>query len=543
VNLAIVKARQIAYLHSCGRRAVRARVGHTGLSQVNNLSDQTKWMLYAALNLMFCLVLIIGSAVGGGSLAPLPYVALLFAICSSPLPFVDRFNGPIAMLAAAMAVYFVEFGALDAVLMLKAPMKGASADNGIGRTEIVLWLGAVMQIAGFYAAARIFKIRGDVPVPKDWSRPFLVPIGLMLWTAALAATLYHDFVVQPENTSVSVQAGLAKLGIWRSSGLILIENYAGPLGIMIIAYWWAVWGKRAGTPLILTLIFAQFIIGWIVDTKEVAISAAIVALLTRFIVLGKIPMRWLIGAMLAIALVFPILSAKRVVMTEELQLTRTQALPRTFEILLRTLQEGAAIETGKYEQSSETFLQRESVKGNVDLIIKGTAVGHPYKLGSTFEPLLYVFLPRVLWSDKPGGNSAQMLNREFHISADPDTFISPSHLGEWYWNFGLAGVIVGMALSGALLGCICVRFDPSSRTSITRVLVIIVTLYLLVARSEGQVEIQYALWARSMVLIGLLHLLFARGDARRVDRAVGTGANSSATRNEIDLIRFPNLMR
>jgi hypothetical protein len=508
---------------------------------LNVLSVETRWMIYATLNLTFCVSLIIGSAVGGGSLAQLPYAVLLFAICTSPLPLIDRFNGPFAILGVAMAVYFVEFGALDAMLILRAPVNSTPAEGGIGRTEIVLLLGAVMQIAGFYAAARFCKVGADAHFPKDWSRPFLVPIGLILWSAASVATLYHDFVVQPDTSAITIQAGLAKLGIWGSSGLILIENYAGPLGIMILAYWWAVWGKSTGTPLILTLIVAQFIIGWIVDTKEVAISAPVIALLTRFIVLGKIPVRWLLTVLVAIALLFPILSAKRVVMTEELQLTRAQALPRTFEILLRTLEEGAAIETGKYEQSSETFLQRESVKGNVDLIIKGTAAGHPYKLGSTFEPLLYVFLPRVLWSDKPGGNSANLLNREFHISADPDTFISPSHLGEWYWNFGLPGVIIGMALSGALLGYISVRFDPSSRTSVTRVLVIIVTLYLLVARSEGQVEIQYVLWARSMLLIGLLHLVLAREARQNVGG--GTGADSDAAHGEVKLIRFPNLMR
>jgi hypothetical protein len=510
---------------------------------LNVLSVETRWMIYATLNLTFCVSLIIGSAVGGGSLAQLPYAVLLFAICTSPLPLIDRFNGPFAILGVAMAVYFVEFGALDAMLILKAPIKGTPAEGGIGRTEIVLLLGAVMQIVGFYAAARLFKVRADALFPKDWSRPFLVPIGLILWSAATVATLYHDFVVQPDNTAVTIQAGLAKLGIWGTSGLILIENYAGPLGIMILAYWWAVWGKGSGTALILTLVFVQFIIGWIVDTKEVAISAPVIALLTRFIVLGKVPGRWLVTAVVAIALIFPVMSAKRVVMTEELQLTRAQALPRTFEILLRTLQEGDAIKTGKYEQSSETFLQRESVKGNVDLIIRGTAAGHPYKFGSTFEPLLYAFLPRVLWSNKPGGNSANLLNREFHISADPDTFISPSHLGEWYWNFGLPGVIVGMALSGALLGYISVRFDPSSRTSITRVLVIIVTLYLLVARSEGQVEIQYALWARSMLLIWLLHLIFARSTRQPADGAVSAGAQSGTGYNEMQLIRFPNLLR
>jgi hypothetical protein len=511
---------------------------------LKNLSDQAKWLLYAVLNLTFCMVLLIGSSIGGGSLNELPYVAVLFAICSSPLPFIDRLNGSFAMLGVAMAVYFVEFGALDAVSMLKAPGKAAALDHGNGGADVVLWLGGLMQVVGFHVAARITSVRGSRILPRDWSRHFLVPIGLSLWLAASAATLYHAFVVQPETTAVSVQAGLAKLGIWRTSGLILIESYAGPLGIMILAYWWAVWGKRLGTPLILTLSIAQFAIGWLVDTKEVAISAPVIALLTRFIVLGKLPLRWLIGATVAIALVFPIMSAKRVVMTEELALNRLEALPRTFAILMRTIEEGDAIRTGKYEQSSETFLQRESVKGNVELIVEGTgAGGHAYKLGSTFKPLLYVFLPRVLWSDKPGGNSAQLLNREFHVSADPDTFISPSHLGEWYWNFGLAGVIIGMALGGALLGYIAVRFDPSARTSVTRVLVIIVTLYLLVARSEGQIEIQYALWARSMVLIALLHLAFARGGVRRVDGLVPDTGHSESTSNEFELAKFPNLMR
>jgi hypothetical protein len=308
-------------------------------------------MLYAVLNLTFCMVLVVGSGIGGGSLNELPYVALLFAICSSPLPFIDRFNGSFAMLGVAMAVYFVEFGALDAVSMLKAPGKGVAVDHATGLADVVLWLGALMQIVGFHIAARIAKGRSSPILPKDWSRHFLVPIGLSLWVAASAATLYHAFVVQPENTAVSVQAGLAKLGIWRASGLVLVESYAGPLGIMILAYWWAVWGKRLGTPLILILSISQFVIGWLVDTKEVAISAPVIALLTRFIVLGKLPLRWIVGATVAIALVFPIMSAKRVVMTEELAMSRLEALPRTFAILMRTIEEGDAIRTGKYEQS------------------------------------------------------------------------------------------------------------------------------------------------------------------------------------------------
>jgi hypothetical protein len=505
-----------------------------------DLSFSSKWLIYAALNLAFCLLLLIGAAAGGGSLAQLPYVAVLFAICSSPLPFIDRLNGAFSMLGVTMAVYFIEFGALDAASMLKPPTNALGDQGTLGRTEIVLWLGALMQVAGFHAAARVTRSRERAVSALDWPKSLLVPIGLLFWAAAMAATVYHDFVVQPENTSMSVASGLTKLGVWKATGLILVENYAGPLGIIILAYWWARSGSRMGTPLLLGIFVSQFMLGWVVDTKEVAVSAPVIALLTRFLTVGKLPLRWLVTATIAIALTFPIMSAKRVVMSEELGLTRLEALPRTLDILARTLEERDAVRAGKYgEQRSETILQRASVKGNVNLIINGIESGHPYRMGETLQPLLFVFLPRVFW-EKAGGNSAQQLNREFHISADPDTFISPSHLGEWYWNFGIVGVIFGMALSGALLGYVSARFDPSVQVSVTRVLVLMVTFYLLAVRSEGQIELQYALWLRSVLLIGGLHLLLARRADRPVDGAVGASALEKSP--PAALQGFPNLM-
>jgi hypothetical protein len=96
-----------------------------------------------------------------------------------------------------------------------------------------------------------------------------------------------------------------------------------------------------------------------------------------------------------------------------------------------------------------------------------------------------------------------------------------------------------MLLIGILLGVICGRFDPSLHSSITGVLVLIVTFYELVARRGGQIEIEYAVWIRTLLLIGLLHLAFAR--QRGVRMLGGSPASPEPTGNLS--LRFPNLLR
>ncbi len=510
---------------------------------MQSLSKEAKWFAYAALNLTFCVVLIVGAAAGGGSMARLPYVVLMFALCSSPIPFIDRLNGAYAILSVAMMIYFAEFALLDAVSMFSPP-KSAFEVAGLTAGESLLIIGASVKILGFHVAVRLWNARGHAGPTKDWSPQLLVPVGMLLWVAGSSATMYQSLVLLVDNTDAATTAGFAKLGTWGTSGLLLIGNYAGPLGIIILAYWWTVWARRAGTPLVLFIIFAQFVVGFLVDQKETALSAAMVMLLTRFVVQGKVPIRWLACAVIGIALVFPVLTAKLIIMTEGLHLTRAQAIPRTFEILRRAIAERNVARQGKkYEQTSQTFLERFTDKGAVELFATHVGKDHPYMMGSTLEPVLYIFAPRVLWSEKPGGNSAQTFNREYHLSEDPDTHISPTHIGELYWNFGLIGAVVGMALAGVLLGYITSRFNSSDGASLTRVLVLMVTLYEIVVRGGGQIEMEYVVWARTLVLIGILHLLLARPSrSRPVDMSARSAALDVMSPAPA-LVRYPNLLR
>jgi hypothetical protein len=510
---------------------------------LQSLSAEGKWILYIALNLLLCVGLAAGATIGGSSLTKLAYVGVLFALCSSPIIYIDRFNGPYALLGVATGAYFIQFGLLDAVSMLSPPKLGAASGPAFDAGEVMIIVGALMQIVGFHLGKRLVVNRGAPRVAQDWSPSLLLPTGLLLWVLGACATLYQSLVVAPDNSNYAAIAGLTKLGVWKTTGLVLVSDYVGLLGIIILAYWWTTSGRRTAGAVMLILLAAQLAVGWVVDTKEVVLSAPIVMLLTRFIVRGKVPVGWLVSTVIGIVLLFPVMTAKRAIMSEGMHLTRVQALPHTMEILWRAITERDAARQGRYVDKTQSFLERTTSKGSIETFVGHIGKDKPYKMGSTLEPMLYMFVPRLIWSDKPGVNSAQTFNREFHLSEDPDTYMSPSHIGELYWNFGVLGVIIGMGLAGALIGFVCTRFDLTVQVSLTRVLVIILTLYELVARTEGQIEIQYVVWARTLLLIGVLNWLLARPIQRRE-----VGPIVSPTRSEDDSqphapVRFPNLVR
>ncbi len=135
------------------------------------------------------------------------------------------------------------------------------------------------------------------------------------------------------------------------------------------------------------------------------------------------------------------------------------------------------------------------------------------------------------------------MNKEFHVTDYADTYISPSHLGEFYWNFGWPGGVIGMTVVGLLLGYIGGRFDLTESVTLTRVLVVAITMKMLVLGAEGAIAPQYATWCRSMLAIGILHLLMARRQVLPAhERANILTPLPVGSENPIQPL-FPNLMR
>jgi hypothetical protein len=87
---------------------------------------------------------------------------------------------------------------------------------------------------------------------------------------------------------------------------------------------------------------------------------------------------------------------------------------------------------------------------NLSEVISMTRSELPYQLGLTFTPIIVKPVPRVLMPSKPLGASA-LFTRQIDPTAYENGFVTAiGAFGEWYLNFWWLGIILGMALTGAL---------------------------------------------------------------------------------------------
>ena len=159
-----------------------------------------------------------------------------------------------------------------------------------------------------------------------------------------------------------------------------------------------------------------------------------------------------------------------------------------------------------------------------------------------WRQILAAFIPKIIWSDKQEVQTGQLVNKLFHVTDSDDIFISPSNLGELYWNFGWFGVVIGMGLIGGICGWVGARFNLAEYGTVTRILVTVVTIKQLIVGFEGAVAPGYVVWLRSLAAIAILHLMFARVPA--ASRLVGPIADEphAAPADRSSRRLFPNLL-
>jgi hypothetical protein len=486
--------------------------------------------LYGALVGAFVVFIALAAAIGGAPNPRLLYVALLFALCASPVLSARKLNDRYALYTIFLVIYFVSFGMLDVIHLLE-PGGAAGTEVLLSTAELLILLSGGAFVIGYQYAAKRMERRGVSKfVADDWPMKTLLTVGLILWAGGTLATWYWNIQL----TVRSLEVNYASEGI---TTLLMLGRYAQPLGILVLAYAYVISRSKLLWILIIAVVVLQVMLGFVSNTKSGAMLGGILVIMTSYLVRGKVPKSWLLVGLFFITFAFPIFMAYRAVVVGERGLTNAEAAQNFGQVLELAIQG----QKQKSQEGSASFFDRSSVKDAVELIVRRVGVDVPYQHGHTLSPVLTAFIPRILWPDKPDVQTGLLLNEQFHI-AEAVVYLSPSHLGELYWNFGWPGALIGMLLLGALLGWINSLCDLSMVTSVSRVLILAITIFEAGVRFEGSIAGEYEVWIRSIAGILIMHAVFARRGSQH------TGDWSKAPDSSIEnaemrsTARFPNLM-
>jgi hypothetical protein len=500
---------------------------------------QYRFGLYAALNLGFLLLIGIAVAFSGMDNARFVYLLLLFALCSTSVIDLDGLNGRYSLLAIFMLAYFVFYGVGDLTALIFARVTVVT-ESAVTMTEAVILVGGVMLVLGYRLIVWAMEQRRPRPEAKDWSLSAALIIGLIIWAIGTFATYRWYVVIITAATNEATRKGLNSLSTL-SATLYILAQIMQPLGILLLVYVYRVSRRVYMLPMIIGIVILQLALGFVADIKGLAMLGGVIVIVGSVLIEGRLPKVWLAVALAFIVLGFPVLQTYRTEVRGDRGLTPAaviQNFRKTLDIVL-----SAEKKVNQGPDRAQTFLERASLKGSVQMIVERTGNGVDFQHGYTLTPIAAAFVPKLLWAGKTEVLTGQLVNKAFHVSESDSTYISPSHLGELYWNFGWAGVVLGMTIIGLTCGYVGSRFNLADFRTVTRLLVTALTIKQLIWGFEGEIASAYVVWIRSAAGIGVMHLLFARV---RVFPRWAQSPNSGTPAADSDLPRsdrrYPNLL-
>lgn len=465
----------------------------------------TFWPIYAALN--FCLLAIVFYGLASNPYAPLGtglFVLALGAVCGLPLLVARSAQDRHSLSVVFLGLFFLSFATGDIGLLLSGQRMGGGSELPT-TTELVIIVSAICFLMGYWLALSFGRRNTAGICKREWATPFVRIIAIAFWIVGLISVYF----IQTSFDKVLASPFWSQL-----AGILSLARLLNPLGALMMVYLYIRRGDRVA--LIAFLVFAacDFLMGLYGDTKEQAFRDPILYLITRFLLTRKIP---IFAAVVLFAVAGATFSFFAEFRDEFKANQRSRA--EAFEVVVNSFF-SATTEPGKAaddESMSKRFAagldyvaSRTGLKPSVEIIVTGTGVRAPFMEGKTIAPLFYAFIPRNFMPDKPDSSVGQTFNRAFKISEDRDTYISPSMNGELYWNFGWPGVVLGMTLMGIILSIVSRAVDLSKQITLPRLLILMMTVYLVCLRFEDGVAIQFTYWLRAVLLLLIIHALMPK---------------------------------
>lgn len=440
-----------------------------------------------------------GARIGNGA-----YIITLAMICTSPLIFMKSYRGKHSLMMVFLAYYFGSFALKDItdLLLGRAGQSLSYAGEFMSGGEIAVLAGAAFFMAGYMLVSFSFQDRDTKVLASDWSPGSRLIVGFVFWMIGFAITFVWQL------SGADLYSGV-KASSNQFTGVIIMFRILQPLGTLVLIYHYLVTKNRFALAVLIMTMVADFIMGFVGDSKELAVRDMLLYLVSVAYLRERIPLYQTLVFVIVAGMSFSLFSAYRLSVHSNHE-SRLEALENIDKHVGYIAGKDRAVGE-RFLSGLDYFADRITLKSSVEQIMGRTGNDVDFQNGRTIEPLLYAFIPRFIWPDKPSSSMAgQLFNQEFGISASKNTYISTSQVGELYWNYGWSGLVTGMMIIGGVMAAIASSMRLDMTATLPRFLFILMTIYLLTLRSETALAEVYVVWGRAVLLLLFLNALIPK---------------------------------
>jgi hypothetical protein len=248
-------------------------------------------------------------------------------------------------------------------------------------------------------------------------------------------------------------------------------------------------------------------LGFFTGSKTAVLVAPLIVVLTVILYRRRIRTRWIVLGVLGISLLYPTSVFFREVILVGNTRSAGSALRNPTETLSRVSGFLSTSQPAEYfMQGLESTGARLDGLGVTSVIVRDTPSRVPFQYGSTLGLFFVAFIPRALWAEKPDITIGMWITEVYGSGPGIASHTAPTTIGDFYLNFGTAGVIGGMLLLGILL-----RFTHEcllrGRPTAPGLLAAVVILYNITLRFESNVGAQYSGTVFAVVPILVTHFV------------------------------------
>jgi len=472
-------------------------------NETSTVQSLKKHKLFISLNVL-C-ILFITAILGINSKAEIAtgiYVILLFIICTLPLIYIQSYRSKEALMLMFLAFYFGAFGLNDIYLLISfEPMLRQFSSGFLSQGELLILLGAICFIIGYITVTTFSSEHNKGILTKDWHPKTISILGITFWLIGFYITFSLQFGVTDRYSGTSINTDLG--------GFIALLGNFQPLGTLLLIYLYLTTKNKSTLLILIMTLAADFVLGFIGDSKEIAVRGPLLYIFSYFILRNRIPVSGIIIFAIIAGISFNIFAAYRLSVHSS-HTSRSDAVKNISKELDSINNQKLSL-SDRLSNGLQYFSERISLKHNTELIAYRTGKDIAYLDGYTLSPLLFAFIPRFILPDKQDSGEAGLLfNREFKISASRNTYISFGHLGELYWNYGWTGAVIGMTLIGAIMAMVSSLLRLDKNPTLPRYLLLLMTIYILVLRFETPFALTYTVWLRLSVLLLIMNAIIPK---------------------------------